>query len=198
MVADGDTAMGLSNQTSFLRPVTEGAIHAEARARHRGRTTWVWEVECTDDADRPVRLSRITVAVRAVGSAALSQVRARRSLAGAPRPSQYSQRSSRSCGIADRADAASSAGPGEPEERRRAPGWWARMTAWPAAASAGVNGEPTLLASAVRPGGGERVPYMITTLPASSAWSSWSTFSVASSRVTGSGTWAPLVGGWES
>jgi 1,4-dihydroxy-2-naphthoyl-CoA hydrolase len=64
VIGNGDTAVGLSNQTSFLRPVTEGAVHAVARARHRGRTTWVWEVECTDDSDRLCALSRITVAVR--------------------------------------------------------------------------------------------------------------------------------------
>jgi 1,4-dihydroxy-2-naphthoyl-CoA hydrolase len=64
VVGEGNTAMGLSNQTSFLRPVTDGAIHAGASARHRGRTTWVWEVECLDDAERLCALSRITVAVR--------------------------------------------------------------------------------------------------------------------------------------
>jgi uncharacterized protein (TIGR00369 family) len=64
VIGGGDTAMGLSNQTSFLRPVTEGAIHASARARHQGRTTWVWEVECLDDDERLCALSRITVAVR--------------------------------------------------------------------------------------------------------------------------------------
>ena len=56
--------MGLSNQTSFLRPVTEGTINAVARARHRGRTTWVWEVELTDDDGRLCALTRVTVAVR--------------------------------------------------------------------------------------------------------------------------------------
>jgi 1,4-dihydroxy-2-naphthoyl-CoA hydrolase len=61
---DGNTAMGLSNLTSFLRPVTAGAINAVARARHRGRTTWVWEVECSDDAGRLCVLTRVTVAVR--------------------------------------------------------------------------------------------------------------------------------------
>ncbi len=61
---DGKTAVGLSNQTSFLRPITEGTIHAQARARHRGRTTWVWEVELTDDSDRLCVLTRVTVAVR--------------------------------------------------------------------------------------------------------------------------------------
>lgn len=64
VIGDGNTAMGLSNQTNFLRPVSEGAIHASARARHRGRTTWVWEVEVIDDAERPCALSRVTVAVR--------------------------------------------------------------------------------------------------------------------------------------
>jgi 1,4-dihydroxy-2-naphthoyl-CoA hydrolase len=62
---DGLAAMGLSNHTSFLRPVTEGHVHAEARARHRGRTTWVWEVEFTDDEGRLCALCRTTIAVRA-------------------------------------------------------------------------------------------------------------------------------------
>ena len=62
--ADGDAAMGQSNDTSFLRPVAEGTVHAVARCRHRGRTTWVWEVEFTDDEGLLCALSRITLAVR--------------------------------------------------------------------------------------------------------------------------------------
>ncbi len=61
---DGRVAQGLSNQTSFLRPITQGTIHAEARRRHRGRTTWVWEVEITDDDGRLCALVRMTIAVR--------------------------------------------------------------------------------------------------------------------------------------
>jgi len=61
---DGLIAVGLSNHTSFLRPVTEGSVHAEARRRHRGRTTWLWEVDFTDDAGRLCALSRVTLAVR--------------------------------------------------------------------------------------------------------------------------------------
>jgi 1,4-dihydroxy-2-naphthoyl-CoA hydrolase len=61
---DGKSAQGLSNQTSFLRPLLGGTIHALARARHRGRTTWVWEVEITDDQDRLCSLVRMTIAVR--------------------------------------------------------------------------------------------------------------------------------------
>jgi uncharacterized protein (TIGR00369 family) len=64
---DGRSAQGLSNQTSFLRPITGGTIHASARRRHRGRTTWVWEVDITDDEGRLCSLVRMTVAVREPG-----------------------------------------------------------------------------------------------------------------------------------
>ena len=62
--AEGRSAQGLSNQTSFLRPITAGTIHATGRRRHRGRTTWVWEVDVTDDAGRLCAIVRMTVAVR--------------------------------------------------------------------------------------------------------------------------------------
>lgn len=68
VMADGKIAMGLSNQTSFLRPITEGTIHAVALPKHRGRTTWVWEVEMTDDRGRLCVLTRMTIAVRERGA----------------------------------------------------------------------------------------------------------------------------------
>ena len=61
---DGMLALGQSNQASFLRPISEGFVHAEARPRHRGRTTWVWDTEITDDEGRLCCLVRMTVAVR--------------------------------------------------------------------------------------------------------------------------------------
>jgi uncharacterized protein (TIGR00369 family) len=64
VAADGRIAMGLSNQTSFLRPITEGTIEAVATAKHRGRTTWVWEVEMFDQHERLCVLTRMTIAVR--------------------------------------------------------------------------------------------------------------------------------------
>jgi len=67
VMGSGMTAQGLSNQTSFLRPITQGAVHATARAKHRGRTTWVWEVEFHDDQERLCALSRMTIAVRPAG-----------------------------------------------------------------------------------------------------------------------------------
>jgi 1,4-dihydroxy-2-naphthoyl-CoA hydrolase len=58
-------AMGSANDTSFLKPARGEWITARARARHRGRTTWVWEVDHTDGEDRLVAVSRVTIAVRA-------------------------------------------------------------------------------------------------------------------------------------
>jgi uncharacterized protein (TIGR00369 family) len=60
----GSFAVGQSNSTTFLRPVTEGTVHAEARALHRGRTTWVWDVDFRDDGGRLCAVSRVTLAVR--------------------------------------------------------------------------------------------------------------------------------------
>jgi uncharacterized protein (TIGR00369 family) len=61
---EGKSAMGQSNQTSFLRPIVGGTIHATGRRRHKGRTTWVWEVDITDDDGRLCALVRMTLAVR--------------------------------------------------------------------------------------------------------------------------------------
>ena len=62
----GEMAMGLSNSTSFLRPITEGTVHAHATRMHRGRTTWVWDVRFSDDQDHTCALTRMTIAVRPV------------------------------------------------------------------------------------------------------------------------------------
>jgi uncharacterized protein (TIGR00369 family) len=64
-VADrGMIAMGQSISVNFIRPITEGGIEVEARARHRGRTTWVWDVEVRDDEVRLCALAQMTIAVR--------------------------------------------------------------------------------------------------------------------------------------
>ena len=61
---DGMIATGMSNDTSFIRPITAGYVNTEARCRHRGRTTWVWELDHTDDDGRLCAISRVTMAVR--------------------------------------------------------------------------------------------------------------------------------------
>jgi 1,4-dihydroxy-2-naphthoyl-CoA hydrolase len=64
VMGDGRMAMGLSNSTSFLRPITEGVVHAVATRLHRGRTTWVWDVRFSDDQDHTCAVTRMTIAVR--------------------------------------------------------------------------------------------------------------------------------------
>lgn len=61
---DGMVAMGQSNDTTFLRPIGDGAINATAKTRHRGRTTWIWDIEMADDEGRVCALSRMTIAIR--------------------------------------------------------------------------------------------------------------------------------------
>ena len=58
------TAAPLSQQMSFLGSVADGSIHATAVVKHRGRTTWVWEVEISDDRGTLCALGRVTIAVR--------------------------------------------------------------------------------------------------------------------------------------
>jgi uncharacterized protein (TIGR00369 family) len=60
----GMVAMGQSNTANFLRPVTEGRVHATGRVIHRGRTTWVWDVDCADDEGRLAAVVRVVIAVR--------------------------------------------------------------------------------------------------------------------------------------
>jgi 1,4-dihydroxy-2-naphthoyl-CoA hydrolase len=63
---NGHFAVGQSNHTNFLRPVTDGSILAEGRPRHRGRTSWIWDVDFTDDEGRLCAISRVALAVRPV------------------------------------------------------------------------------------------------------------------------------------
>jgi 1,4-dihydroxy-2-naphthoyl-CoA hydrolase len=64
VIPDGFMAMGQSNDTNVLAPVSEGVIHFEARVVGRGEDAWVWTVHASDEAGRPCGLSRVTVAVR--------------------------------------------------------------------------------------------------------------------------------------
>lgn len=61
---DGNAAMGQSINVSFMRPVTEGTIEVTARARHRGRTTWIWAADVTDSEGRLCAVAQMTIAVR--------------------------------------------------------------------------------------------------------------------------------------
>ena len=61
---DGMICMGQANNATFLRPIFSGHVNATARARHRGRTTWIWDVEMTDDEGALCALVQMTIAVR--------------------------------------------------------------------------------------------------------------------------------------
>ena len=61
---EGRVALGQSNRVTFLRPISDGHVNAVARARHRGRTAWVWQVELADDDGRLCALGEMVVAVR--------------------------------------------------------------------------------------------------------------------------------------
>jgi uncharacterized protein (TIGR00369 family) len=62
---NGEFAVGQSNYTTFLRPITRGHANAEGTPLHRGRTTWVWDVTFSDDDGRVCAVTRVTMAIRA-------------------------------------------------------------------------------------------------------------------------------------
>lgn len=66
VLSDGMVAMGQSISVNFIRPITEGEAEVEAKARHRGRTTWVWDAEVRDAEDRLCALAQMTIAVRPI------------------------------------------------------------------------------------------------------------------------------------
>lgn len=55
--------VGMEINANHIRPVRDGFVYATAKAEALGRTTQVWTIRITDDDDRLVCLSRITMAV---------------------------------------------------------------------------------------------------------------------------------------
>ncbi len=62
----GMMAMGQSISVNFIRPITAGGAEVKARARHRGRTTWVWDAEVLNDEEKLCALAQMTIAVRPI------------------------------------------------------------------------------------------------------------------------------------
>ena len=60
----GAFGLGLEVNGNHFRPVRSGYVYGTCVALHIGRTTHVWEIRITDEADRLVNISRLTVAVR--------------------------------------------------------------------------------------------------------------------------------------
>ena len=55
--------VGLEINANHLRAKREGVVRATAQPIHLGRSTQVWEVRIVDEEDRPVCISRCTLAV---------------------------------------------------------------------------------------------------------------------------------------
>jgi 1,4-dihydroxy-2-naphthoyl-CoA hydrolase len=66
VLGDGMAAMGQSISVNFIRPITDGHAEVHARARHRGKTTWVWDAEVRDAEERLCALAQMTIAVRPI------------------------------------------------------------------------------------------------------------------------------------
>jgi 1,4-dihydroxy-2-naphthoyl-CoA hydrolase len=55
----GQRVVGLENNTSFIRAVRSGKLHALARPVTRGRSSQVWEVWIRDEAEQLVAQGRV-------------------------------------------------------------------------------------------------------------------------------------------
>jgi len=64
VLMDGMVALAQTVDVSLLRSVKEGTVTISARARHRGKSSWIWEAEATDGEGRLCALAKVTVAVR--------------------------------------------------------------------------------------------------------------------------------------
>ena len=65
---DAGAVSVLTTQTSVLAPARSGHVEAVATARHRGRTTWVWDVELRAGEGDLCATTRLTVTIRPAGS----------------------------------------------------------------------------------------------------------------------------------
>ena len=56
-------AVGLEVNANHIRPVQAGYVYGRVTPIHTGRTTHIWDIRITDERDRLVCISRLTVAV---------------------------------------------------------------------------------------------------------------------------------------
>ena len=59
---EGKFAVGVNNQTDFLRPHREGRLEVVARPIQQGRTLQLWLVELTNDAGKLVARGQVRLA----------------------------------------------------------------------------------------------------------------------------------------
>lgn len=64
-IPNGGSAVGLSNNTAFVRPfIGEGTLTSVATRIHGGRTTQLWDVEHRNPEGKLCATSRVTIALR--------------------------------------------------------------------------------------------------------------------------------------
>lgn len=56
-------AVGLEINANHIRPVTSGWVYGRATPIHVGRTTQIWDIRITDEREKLVCISRLTIAV---------------------------------------------------------------------------------------------------------------------------------------
>ena len=56
-------AVGMEINANHLRPVREGFVHAVCKPVHLGKSSHVWDIRLTDDLQKSVCISRLTVAI---------------------------------------------------------------------------------------------------------------------------------------
>ncbi|GAB3891145.1 hotdog fold thioesterase [Larkinella knui] len=56
-------AVGLEINANHIRSVKEGWVYGKVTPIHVGRTTHIWDIRITDEAEKLVCISRLTVAV---------------------------------------------------------------------------------------------------------------------------------------
>lgn len=59
------SCVGLEINANHVRSATDGYVYGVARPAHIGRSTHIWEVKITDENDKLVCISRITMAILA-------------------------------------------------------------------------------------------------------------------------------------
>ena len=62
-VSADSICVGMEINANHVRPAREGWVYGVARAEALGRTTQVWSIRITDEEDRLVCISRMTLAV---------------------------------------------------------------------------------------------------------------------------------------
>lgn len=61
--SDNKTIVGLEINANHIRPVRSGWVTGSARPIHVGSTTQIWEIRISNEQDKLVCISRLTVAV---------------------------------------------------------------------------------------------------------------------------------------